>query len=197
MKKSLIAISLSFVFVSSVFGQLVPITLHYYGTFTLKIVSSEGRGQVLSGLSESIDNSTPRVCTLKARQNSDLVIDLVVIDDSKPYVWPRARISKHVGVKDSIINIMDYDIDMLALYEMTMAKITVTDPSFRVSIRDVKITKSKTMPMPIGESYLKLSYTDSRGMSYSDVLLPVSVPEKGGNITITPENLIQALKVKL
>lgn len=197
MKKILLILLLVSVFVYPVFCQLTPITLHYYGTFTLKIVSGEGQGQVLLGLSDTIDNSSPRVCALRAQKNSDLVIDLVVVDEERPYVWPRARISKHIGAKDSIINIMDYDIDMLALYEMTMAKITVTDPSYKVSIRDTKVLKPRTLPLPIGESYLELSYLDPRGTLYQNVLLPVSVPEKGGSIAITPENLIQALKVKL
>lgn len=195
MKKFFVLLFLASIFVGPAFCQLSSVTLHYYGTFSLKIISEKGWGDVLLGLNDTIDNSYPRTCTLKAQRNSDLVIDLVVLDDAIPGIWPRAKICKHIGARDSIIEIMDYDIDMLALYETASAKITMAAPDYKVSIGDAKILKPRTLPFPIGESYLQLSFLDQKGALHQDVLLPVSVPETGGNIIITPEKLAQGIKL--
>ena len=185
------------IFVTPVFCQLTKVTLHYYGTFTLKIVSGEGQGQTLLGLSDSVDNSSPRKCVINALKNSILVMNMAVVDNGLSNVWPRAEICKYVGAQDSVVEISDSDIKICALYETVSTKIILTDHSYQVSIGDAKILKPRTLPLPIGESYLELSYLDPRGTLHQNVLLPIFVPEKGGSIAITPDILTQSLKVKL
>lgn len=183
-----------------------PIKIKYFGTFTLKIISDEGQGTELLGLNDSIDNSSPRTCTLNVRKGSDLLIKFVFKDDEKPNqtVWPYGEIIKHINLEDSVCEISDFDVDALALCETTKVRFRLESENYKVIIKPTNDRlvslryqdASGPIALPIGKSYIEAAYTDPKGQFHPRVFLPISVTHSDRIFSVTDAILAKSLVVK-
>lgn len=183
-----------------------PIKLKYFGTFTLKIISDEGQGTELLGLNDSIDNSSPRTCILNVQKGADLLIKFVLKDGEDPNqtIWPYGEIRKHINLEDSVCEITDSDIDVLALYETKKVRFKVESEKCKVIIKPRKDRLislgyqgiSRPVALPIGQSYIESAYTDPKGQFHARVFLPVHVASDDKFVIVTAADLTKSLVVK-
>lgn len=172
------------------------IALIYKGSNPFKIFSSVGQGLEFSG--------TDTLNYITAPKNSDLVIGVGLKQGENQAIWPYAEIRKRLVTNSTTCRIADADIKKMS----TGGKDQIKKLKIRLTAKDYKIyfepssgepislgfnEISRAIEMPIGQFYIKISYTDPSGMFHSTVFVPKHVTMSDKHLDITEANLKNAV----
>jgi len=194
--------------VQSIVNQVVtygePITIEYLGAKTLKIISSEGQGLELIGRADSINNSgVKNKYTIYFKKNADLVIGVGEKKQANQAIWPYGEIRKRINTGDAICKITDADIKMMSTSQTRKLK-------FRVDAKDYKILiepdagelislgytgVSRLVDLPIGQSYIRIAYTDPQGVFHPTAFMSVHVTLQDRYVPITINDLSKTFTI--
>lgn len=180
-------------------GPSGQIPIIYKGSISFKIFSEVGRGLEFS--------ATDTINYVNVPKNQDLVIGIGIKKGKDQAIWPYAEIRKRINSRDTEIRITEQDIEMMSSggtdKEGKKMKIRLTakdykivftpEASERISLGFNKI--SRTIDLPIGQFYIKMSCTDAGGMFHSTVFVPKHVVDDENHIDITEQDLKNAVKI--
>lgn len=171
--------------------------LKYLGSKNLKIISHRGQGVELSA-----GDSLSRVL-LPVKKGADLVIGVGEKRYNNQAVWPYAEIRKYVGTNDTVCVITDADIKMLATGESKKVRFKVealgykalieTDEAEVISLGHKGV--SQLMELPLGQSYIRIAYTDADGEFHPTAFMPVHITQQDRVIIIDKKALSKTLKI--
>lgn len=175
------------------------IALIYKGTTPFKIFSSVGQGLEFS--------STDTVNYVSAPKNSDLVIGIGLKQGENQAIWPYAEIRKRLLAGSTACKITDADIKKMSTGgttgkgQMKKLKIRLTAKDYKIyfepsSGEPISLSfnrASRSIEVPIGQFYIKISYTDPSGMFHSTVFVPKHVTADDTHLDISEENLKNAI----
>lgn len=181
-----------------------PIVIEYLGTKTLKIISSEGQGLELIGRADSINNSgVKNKYTIYVKKNADLVIGVGERKSTNQFIWPYGEIRKRINSSDQVCKITDADIKMMSTSQTRKLK-------FRVDAKDYKILiepdagelislgytgVSRLVDLPIGQSYIRIAYTDPQGIFHPTAFMSVHVTLQDRYVPITINDLSKTFTI--
>ena len=194
--------------VQTIVNQVVtygePILIEYLGTKTLKIISSEGQGLELIGRTDSINNSgVKNKYTIYVKKNADLVIGVGERKSTNQFIWPYGEIRKRINSNDQVCKITDADIKMMSTSQTRKLK-------FRVDAKDYKILiepdagelislgytgVSRLVDLPIGQSYIRIAYTDPQGVFHPTAFMSVHVTLQDRYVPITINDLSKTFTI--
>ena len=194
--------------VQTIVNQVVtygePILIEYLGTKTLKIISSEGQGLELIGRTDSINNSgVKNKYTIYVKKNADLVIGVGERKSTNQFIWPYGEIRKRINSNDQVCKITDADIKMMSTSQTRKLK-------FRVDAKDYKILiepdagelislgytgVSRLVDLPIGQSYIRIAYTDPQGIFHPTAFMSVHVTLQDRYVPITINDLSKTFTI--
>jgi hypothetical protein len=170
------------------------ITIEYSGSRTLKIISSEGQGLELAGSSDSVSNKS---YTIYVKKNADLVIGVVEKKSSNQAIWPYGEIRKRVNSSDVVCKINDADVQMMSTSETKKLKFKVDAKDYKILIKpDVGDLISlgyqgisRPVDLPVGQFYVRIAYTDPKGVFHPTAFMSVQVTSQDRCISITENDL--------
>lgn len=172
--------------------------LRYLGSKNLKIISYRGQGVELSA-----GDSLSRVL-LPVKKGADLVIGVGEKRYNNQAVWPYAEIRKYVGTNDTVCVVTDADIKMLATGESKKVRFKVEALGYKVLIEtdEAEVISlghkgiSQLMELPLGQSYIRIAYTDSDGEFHPTAFMPVHITQQDRVIIIDKKALSKTLTIK-
>ena len=182
-----------------------PVTIEYSGMRTLKIISREGQGLELIGSADSASNQSgaKNKYTIYVRKNTDLVIGVGQKKQANQAVWPYGEIRKRINAGDVVCKITDADVKMMATNENTKLKFKVdakgykilieTDAGDIISLGDKGTSKEVTLP--IGQSYIRIAYTDASGEFHPTAFMPIHTTFEDHFIVIDQNALKKTLAI--
>ena len=172
------------------------IALIYKGSNPFKIFSSVGQGLEFFGTDTINYIATPK--------GQDLVIGIGLKQGENQAIWPYAEIRKRLVAGSTVCRITDADIKKMSTGgegEMKKMKIRLTAKDYKIYFEPSSGEPislgfneiSRAIEMPIGQFYIKISYTDPAGMFHSTVFVPKHVTMSDKHLDITEENLKNAV----
>ena len=172
------------------------VKIEYTGSLNLKIVSSEGQGLELTAA-----DSTKKY-TIYAKKNADLVIGVVEKKGTNQAIWPYGEIRKRIN-SDAVCKITDTDIQMMSNSETKKLRFKVDAKDYKILIRPDASSLislayqgiSKPVEFPIGQSYVRISYTDPQGVFHPTAFMSVHVTAQDRYILITTNDLAKVLTI--
>jgi hypothetical protein len=181
------------------------IPLVYTGAEKFKVFSEIGRGLEFSGadsadvLAKSVRNSY----VLAIPRNQDLVIGVGIKEGENQAIWRYAEIRKWIGLSDTACVISQNDIKQMSTNENKKLRIKLTaekykiffDPGTGAPISIGFNELSRSVDVPIGQFYIRISFTDAAGMFHRTVFVPKHVTKGDRNLEITKNDLENAVKL--
>jgi|GEM_PF-1486876 hypothetical protein len=181
-----------------------PITLEYLGTKTLKIISSEGQGLELIGRADSVNNSgVKNKYTIYVKKNADLVIGIGEKKQANQAIWPYGEIRKRINADDAVCKITDADIKMMSTNQTRKLKFRVDAKGYKILIEPDSgelislgyCGVSRPVDLPIGQSYIRIAYTDPQGVFHPTAFMSVHVTSQDRYIPITANDLAKTFTI--
>ncbi|MCX6794781.1 MAG: hypothetical protein NTY31_02235 [Candidatus Falkowbacteria bacterium] len=189
-------------------GQGDKIALVYRGEEPFKIFSEIGRGLEYVG-TDTINNKEGKnryiVFTPK---NQDLIIGIgMKTGEANQAIWPYAEIRKRINSGDTVCYITQRDIKKMSTGEKKNLRIRLIAEKYKIFFEPSDSKESislgfrgisKTVEVPIGQFYIKISFTDPDGMFHSTVFVPKHVTQSEKWVHMTEsEKFIEITKSDL
>ena len=180
------------------------IKLVYKGSISFKIFSAIGRGLEFSP-NDSVNYITD--------PKGELVLGIGIKEGNgeDQSIWPYAEIRKRLGPGETICRISDADIKKLSnkpTKGKNALKIQLTAPDYKIYVSSTPESISLSCPKnsrggiskekietPIGQFYLKASYTDPQGMFHPTVFIPKHVTSNDSHLDISEQDLKNAVQL--
>jgi len=176
----------------------------YEGIDRFKIFSEIGRGLEFIGADSlnPADNAKNRYY-IYAPKNQDLVIGVGIKEGENQAIWPYAEIRKRINSWDTVCYIAQNDIKKMSASEKKNLKIRLIAENYKIFFEpDAKDPislgfrgVSRSVEVPIGQFYIRISYTDPNGMFHSTVFVPKHVTGSDRSIDITKNDLDNAVQL--
>jgi len=177
------------------------ITIEYSGQMTLKILSSDGQGLELIGKNDTTYSDSTNKYNIFADKNADLIIGVGEKKQNGQSVWPYGEIRKRIK-GDAICKINDADIQMMSTSETKKLRFKVDAKDYKILIKsdDGLISLSyrgisKQVELPIGQSYVRIAYTDPQGVFHPTAFMSVHVTDQDRYISITANDLAKTFTI--
>ncbi len=180
------------------------IKLIYKGSISFKIFSVLGRGLEFSA-SDSVNYiNDPK---------GELVLGIGIKEGNgeDQSIWPYAEIRKRFSAHETVCRISDADIKRLSnkpLKGKNALKIMLTAQEYKIYVSSQPESISLSCPKgsrggiskgkietPIGQFYLKASYTDPKGMFHQTVFIPKHVTSSDSHLDISEQDLKNAVQL--
>lgn len=178
----------------------------YKGDDRFKIFSEIGRGLEFKGKDtlNPEDNARNRYI-LSVPRNQDLIIGLGIKEGENQAIWRYAEIRKRINSWDSACYIYQKDIRKSSTSENKSLKIKLLAEDYKIffepdsgdpiSLGTSKGYKGVSRPIdvPVGQFYIRVSYTDARGMFHKTVFVPKHVTAKDRYLEFSKADLDNAV----
>jgi len=196
--------------VSAVVNQPVIVSgealrIEYAGTKTLKIISSEGQGLELLGSVDSVNNKSgaKNSYTIFVRKNADLVIGVGEKKQANQAIWPYGEIRKRVNSGDAVCRITDADVKMMSTSETKKLRLKVDAKGYKILVEPdsgdlISLAYqgvSRAVELPVGQSYIRIAYTDPQGVFHPTAFMSVHVTSQDKYISITANDLAKTFTI--
>jgi len=174
----------------------------YKGGISFKIFSETGRG--LEFFKDSTGNNDDiKEVYLNVPTNNDMVLGIGIKNGEDQAIWPYAEIRKRVNATDTAVIVSDKDIKQMSTGEVKKLKIRLVAKDYKIffepgSGEPVSLgfnSVSRPIEVPIGQFYIKMSFTDPSGMFHSTVFVPKHVTGDDKHLDITENDLKNAVKL--
>lgn len=186
-------------------GQGDRIALVYRGSEPFKIFSEIGKGLEYVG-ADTVDNKEGRNrYIVSTPKNQDLIIGIgMKTGESNQAIWPYAEIRKRVNTGDTACYIAQKDIKKMSTNEKKNLRIRLIAEEYKIFFEPSDSKEpislgfreiSRAVEVPIGQFYIRISYTDPSGMFHSTVFVPKHVTQSEKSIEITKNDLDNAVQL--
>ena len=180
----------------------------YKGDDRFKIFSSVGRGLEFRG-SDTLnpeDNAKNRYI-LNVSRNQDLIIGIGIKEGENQAIWRYAEIRKRVNAWDSVCYIYQQDIRKSSTSENKNLRIRLVAQDYKIFFKpetgdpislDCKggyKGVSRPIDVPVGQFYIRVSYTDAQGMFHKTVFVPKHVTAKDRYLEFSKTDLDNAVQL--
>lgn len=181
-----------------------PITIEYSGSRTLKIISKEGQGLELFGSGDSLNNpGAKNKYTIYVKKNADLVIGVGEKKRANQAIWPYGEIRKRINSNDAVCKINDADVKMMSTNETRKLKFRVDAKGYKILIEPdlgdlISLAFqgiSRAVELPVGQSYVRIAYTDPQGVFHPTAFMSVHVTSQDRYISITANDLAKTFTI--
>lgn len=181
-----------------------PITIEYSGNRTLKIISKEGQGLELFGSADSLNNpGAKNKYTIYVKKNADLVIGVGEKKRANQAIWPYGEIRKRINSNDAVCKITDSDVKMMSTNETRKLKFRVDAKGYKILIEPdlgdlISLAFqgiSRAVELPVGQSYVRIAYTDPQGVFHPTAFMSVHVTSQDRYISITANDLAKTFTI--
>jgi len=176
----------------------------YTGSSRFKIFSEIGRGLEFLG-TDSINkaDNAKNQYTIYIQKNQDLIIGIGLKTGADQAIWPYAEIRKRVNSGDVNCYITQKDIKKMSTSENKKLRIHLLAEKYKIffepdsgdpisiGYREV----SRAIEVPIGQFYIRVSYTDPNGMFHKTVFVPKHVTGNDQYLDITKNDLDNAVQL--
>jgi hypothetical protein len=173
----------------------------YTGSSRFKIFSAVGRGLEFLGTDTTEVDNAKNEYSLMVPKNEDLIIGIGLKTSTEQAIWPYAEIRKRVNVGDGQVIITQRDLKKMSTSENKKLRIRLMaqnykiffepDASDPISIGYREI--SRAIEVPVGQFYIRVSYTDPRGKFNRTVFVPKHVTATDTYLEITKSDLDNAV----
>lgn len=183
------------------YGSIIPFV--YKGDDPFKIFSLIGRGLEFKGSDtlNSEDNAKNRY-NLNAPLNQDLIIGIGIKEGKDQSVWRYAEIRKRINSGDTACVIYQKDIKKMSTSENKSLKSRLVAEGYKIffepedSGEPISLgykERSRSVDFPIGQFYVRASYTDPKGMFHRTVFVPKHVTKRDKYLDFTKDDLDNAI----
>jgi len=171
----------------------------------LKIISSEGQGLELLGSVDSVNNKSgaKNSYTIFVRKNADLVIGVGEKKQANQAIWPYGEIRKRVNSGDAVCRITDADVKMMSTSETKKLRLKVDAKGYKILVEPdsgdlISLAYqgvSRAVELPVGQSYIRIAYTDPQGVFHPTAFMSVHVTSQDKYISITANDLAKTFTI--
>ncbi len=185
----------------------------YEGIDRFKIFSEIGRGLEFLGADTANaqkDNAKNKYY-ISVPKDQDLIIGLGIKESGDPAIWPYAEIRKRVNSWDTVCFVTQKDIKKMSTSERRRVKIRPVAAGYKIffepgseagneaknqtpislGYRDI----SRIIEVPIGQFYIRMSFTDIQGIFHRTVFVPKHVTVSDKYLEITKKDLDNAVQL--
>lgn len=169
----------------------------YAGSSRFKIFSAIGRGLEFLGADTTEVDNAKNEYSLFIPTNEDLIIGVGLKTSADQAIWPYAEIRKRVNSGDSQVIITQKDLKKMSTGENKKLRIRLMAQNYKIffepdagepiSIAYRQI--SRFIEVPIGQFYIRVSYTDPKGMFHRTVFVPKHITALDSYLEITKADL--------
>lgn len=176
----------------------------YTGSSSFKIFSVIGRGLEFLGTdSVNSGNTAKNKYTIYVQKNQDLIIGVGIKTGADQAIWPYAEIRKRINSGDVDCTITQKDIKKMSTSENKNLRIRLMAEKYKIffepdagdpvsiGYREV----SRGIDVPIGQFYIRVSYTDATGMFHRTVFVPKHVTKSDSYLEITKADLDNSVQL--
>ncbi|MEI6836101.1 MAG: hypothetical protein WCK59_04685 [Candidatus Falkowbacteria bacterium] len=176
----------------------------YKGSDRFKIFSEIGRGlEFKGGDSLNAEDNAKNRYVLNVPRNQDLIIGLGIKEGENQAIWRYAEIRKRVNSWDTACYIYQKDIKKMSTSENKSLRIRLIAQEYKIffepdSGEPISIgyrETSRSIDVPVGQFYIRVSYTDPRGMFHRTVFVPKHVTKKDRYLDITKNDLDNSVQL--
>jgi len=176
----------------------------YKGSDRFKIFSEIGRGlEFKGGDSLNAEDNAKNRYVLNVPRNQDLIIGLGIKEGENQAIWRYAEIRKRVNSWDTACYIYQKDIKKMSTSENKSLRIRLIAQEYKIFFEPdagepISIgyrETSRSIDVPVGQFYIRVSYTDPRGMFHKTVFVPKHVTKKDKYLDITKNDLDNAVQL--
>lgn len=177
----------------------------YDGTDRFKIFSEIGKGLEFRGADTTNveeDNAKNRYI-FNVPRNQDLILGIGIKIGENQAIWPYAEIRKRINSWDTLCFIAQKDIKKMSTSENRTLRIKPMAENYKIffepeSGEPISLgfkETSRPIEVPIGQFYIRVSYTDAQGMFHRTVFVPKHVTLKDKYLEITKHDLDNAVQL--
>ncbi len=182
------------------------IALVYTGDDKFKIFSELGRGLEFSGkdTTDLANNVVRNRYVLSLPKNQDVVIGVGIVNNKNQAIYRYAEIRKRTNSSDTICSITKKDLKIMStIADDRKLRIRLTAENYKIFFESDDSTPisigfrefSRSIRVPIGQFYLRVSFTDPAGMFHRTVFVPKHVTAGDRNLEITKFDLDNAIQL--
>lgn len=173
----------------------------YTGSSRFKIFSAIGRGLEFLGTDTTEVDNAKNEYSLFVPKNEDLIIGIGLKTSADQAIWPYAEIRKRVNLGDEQVIITQKDLKKMSTSENKKLRIRLMAQSYKIffepdasdpisiGYREV----SRAIEVPVGQFYIRVSYTDPKGKFNRTVFVPKHVTASDTYLEITKADLDNAV----
>jgi len=178
------------------------ISFVYKGSDKFKIFSEIGRGLEFKGNDTlNVDDNARNRYILNVPRNQDLIIGLGIKEGENQAIWRYAEIRKRINSWDSACYIYQKDIKKMSTSENKALKIRLIAENYKIFFEPDSGDPislgfkgvSRSIEVPVGQFYIRVSYTDANGMFHKTVFVPRHVTAKDKYLEFTKSDLDNAV----